>query len=86
MYCGRASRLSGRHRGKHLSVSIINKQLHQIVVIMHPSSLKNGREKIYFFKQHAAGIQTSAKRDPGRARPRAVGISFCPRGFSPQSR
>ena len=72
MDCGTASRLSGRHRGKCLSVSIINKQLHQILVIMRLSRLKNGREKTYFFNYHTAGIQTSAKRDPGRASPRAV--------------
>lgn len=79
---------SRKTQGKHLSVSIINKQQHQIVVIMHHSRLKNGKKKIYFFNQYITGIQTSAKR--GRARSRAVSswtvsISSRPKGTSPRS-
>lgn len=89
MYCGTASCLSGRHGGKCLSVSIINKQLHQIVVIMCPSRLKNGREKTYFVNQRTAGVQTSGKRDPraglvpGLSIPELSASHCVPRAFVP---
>lgn len=90
VYCGTASRLLGRHSGKYLPLNIINKQLQQILVIMHHWRLKNGKGKMCFFNQHTAGIQTSVKRDPSRAEPRAVSsctlsVPLCPKSLSPWS-
>lgn len=62
---------SGRRRGKCLSVSTINKPLRQAAV-MCSFEAANWQGEIHFFNQHTAGIQTSAKRDPDRVRPRAV--------------
>lgn len=72
MYCGAAECLSGRQEEITFQEEIINKQLHQIVVIRRPSRLKNHREKKYFFNELTMGTQTSARRDAGRARPTAV--------------
>lgn len=88
MCCGTASHPLGGHSGKYLPVNIINKQLQQILVIMHHSRLKNGKGKMCFFKQNSTGIQTWVRRDPSRADPRAVSsCTLCfpcvPRAFLP---